>query len=75
MFVSSVSPKPSEFPQIITCLCQGTVLLLLVEKSAIFNSNIPFFTTFFAQFYGRNCDSFSRAFVDLFGLILNIVLH
>lgn len=53
VFCLSVSPKLLVFPQAITCLCQGTVLLLILEKSIIFNSIIPFFTAFVAKFYGR----------------------
>lgn len=46
-----------------------------MEKSVIFNSSIPFLTTFVAEFYSRNCDSFSRTIVDLLDLSLSTDLH
>lgn len=40
-FILSISPKTSEIPQAIACLCSGTVLFFHVKKRVIFNSNIP----------------------------------
>lgn len=69
LVVLSISPKPSEFPQAFTYAFASC------QKDVIFNSSIPFLTTFVAKFCVRNYDSFSKAVVDLFDLSLNTDLH
>lgn len=69
LVVLSISPSPSEFPQAFTCAFASC------QKDVIFNSCIPFLTTFVAEFYVRNYDSFSTAIVDLLDLSLNTELH